>query len=160
MTLPMQRPGHAPRPAPPRGSPRWDPFTDLDDLWNRMVGMIDDQATARGEAGSRQWMPAVEAEETDEGYLVRAELPGIRREDVDVEVQERELLIKGEMSSDDDRPEAMRRRSGQFFYRTMLPAVADASEISANMKDGVLCVRIPKSAAEGARSIDVGDGEG
>ncbi|MDS1270588.1 Hsp20/alpha crystallin family protein [Lipingzhangella sp. LS1_29] len=158
MALPMQRPARSSQYPRRRGSPRWDPFTDLDDLWNRMVSLIDDGGSEQGEAQARQWVPAVEAEEVEDAYLVRAELPGIRREDVDVEVQDQELLIKGEVSSEDDRPEAMRRRSGQFFYRATLPAAADASQISATLKDGVLSVRIPKGSTERSRSVEITEG--
>ena len=150
MSLPTQR-----RPAAPErmrsGGPRdfWDPFGEFTQLWNRMGQLFEPMATQGG-----AWVPAVEAEETDDAYLVRAELPGIRREDVDIELGSGELRISGEIK-DENRGSAMHRRQGRFAYRGSLPADADPERAEAHMADGVLTVRIPKSSQARPRKIEV-----
>jgi HSP20 family protein len=133
------------------GWPRdfWDPFGEFTQLWNRMGQLFEPMATQGG-----AWVPAVEAEETDDAYLVRAELPGIRREDVDIELSSGELRISGEIK-DENRGSAMRRRQGRFAYRASLPPDCDAERAEAHMADGVLTVRIPKSSQARPRKIEV-----
>jgi HSP20 family protein len=125
-----------------------DPSGDLAQLWNRMgqyLGPFGGQGT---------WVPAVETEEDGEAYLVRAELPGMRREDVNVELARGELRVSGE-TTEDSGGQALRRRRGQFAYRTTLPADADIERAEAHLADGVLTVRLPKSGRPSSRTIEV-----
>jgi HSP20 family protein len=148
MSLPTQRrPSSAERMR--AGWPRdfWDPFGEFAQLWNRMSQLFEPMA------GQHAWVPVVEAEETDEGYLVRAELPGTRREDVDVELGDGELRVTGEVK--EDSKGVLRRRHGRFAYRTSLPGDADAEHAEASLTDGVLSIRIPKTAQSRARKVEV-----
>lgn len=150
MSLPTQR-----RPTAPErtrsGWPRdfWDPFGEFTQLWNRMGQLFEPMATQGG-----AWVPAVEAEETDDAYMVRAELPGMRREDIDIELGTGELRITGEIK-EETKGSALRRRHGRFAWRASLPADADAEKAEARLADGVLTVRIPKSSQSRPRKIEV-----
>ena len=101
------------------------------------------------------WDPfGVETEETDDGYLVRAELPGMHSEDIDVELGGGELSITGEIREETGGP-MLRRRHGQFAYRTSLPADADPEKAEAHLADGVLTVRLPKTGQSRSRKIEI-----
>jgi HSP20 family protein len=99
-------------------SESWDPFPEFAQMWNRMAQFFE----SAGEDGSDAWMPAVETDETDDAYLVRAELPGMKREDVDIELRGNELRITGEVKEEEEAEgKPLRRRHGKFAYRTSLP---------------------------------------
>ena len=137
-----------------RGWPRelWDPFGDFNQLWNRMGQLFE----SGGRSAPDAWIPAVETEETDDAYLVRAELPGMKRDDVDVELRGNELRITGEVTEETS-GQTLRHRRGKFAYRTTLPADADAEKIDAQLADGILTVRLPKATKAQSRKIDIKD---
>jgi HSP20 family protein len=128
----------------------WDPFGEFTQFWNRMGQLFE--PTGEGVQGA--WMPAVETEEADDAYLVRAELPGMKREDVDVELRGSELLVTGEVKEEAE-GKTLRRRHGRFAYRTSLPSDADAEKIDAQLTDGILTVRVPKAAKARSRRIEI-----
>ena len=132
-----------------RGRPRdfWDPFGEFTQLWNRM-------AQPFGRAGTEGWIPAVETEEMDDAYVIRAELPGLKRDNVDIELRGNELRITGEIAEEKSGP-TLRRRRGKFAYRTTVPADADTDKIDAQLTDGVLTVRLPKKTEAQTRKVDV-----
>jgi HSP20 family protein len=107
-------------------------------------------------AGQDAWVPAVETEEEGDAYQVRAELPGMRREDVNVELGGGELRITGEIREETSGP-TLRRRQGRFAYRTTLPADADTEKAEAHLADGVLTVRLPKTGQTRSRKIEITD---
>lgn len=109
-----------------RGWPRdfWDPFGEFTQLWNRMGQLFE----SAGEGGPDTWMPMVETEEADDAYLVRAELPGMKRDNVGVELRGNELRISGEVMEEEGEGKPLRQRQGKFAYRTTLPADADAEK--------------------------------
>jgi HSP20 family protein len=153
----MNQPAPAPRRRPPerwRSWPRdlWDrdPFGDFAQLWNRMSQAFE----SGGPGGQDTWVPAVETEETSDAYLVRAELPGMKSDDVDVELNGNELRITGEVN-EETTGKTLRHRHGKFAYRTTLPAGADADKIDAQLADGILTVRVPKAAQAQSRRIEV-----
>jgi HSP20 family protein len=96
----------------------------------------------------------VETQEADDAYLVRAELPGMKREDVDVELIGNELRISGEVKEEGS-GKTLRHRHGKFAYRTTVPADADPDNIDAQLTDGVLTVRLPKAAQAQSRKIEI-----
>jgi HSP20 family protein len=102
------------------------------------------------------WAPPVDIEETDDAWLVEAELPGVKRDDVNVDMQRDELVISGEIK-EKEREGILRRRTrrvGVFEFRVRLPGDVDENGIEANLHGGVLTVRIPKARAESKR-IDI-----
>lgn len=108
-------------------------------------------------AGGSQdaWVPAVETEEANDAYIVRAELPGMKSDDVNIEMSGHELRISGEIEENDSNGHTLRRRQGKFAYHTSLPADADPEKADAHLTDGVLTVRLPKAAQARSRKIAV-----
>ena len=103
------------------------------------------------------WSPLVDIEEQDDAFVVEAELPGVERENVNIEFVGNELTITGE-AREKERKGAVRRqsrRTGRFDYRVSLPVHVDAEKIEASLKDGVLTVRVPKSERAQRRKIEV-----
>jgi HSP20 family protein len=147
MTLPMLR----------RPLGRWDPLREFDELQDRMNRLM---ASMFGAFDGRTeiWTPLADVTETDDAYLVEVEVPGVKRDDISVEVSGNELVISGEYK-ERERPGVTRsrtRRYGRFEYRTMLPNNINADNISADLAEGVLTVRIPKSEAAKPRRIAIG----
>ena len=135
-----------------RGWPRdvWE--GEFTQLWNRMSQLFE----SAGEGGSDTWMPMVETDETNDAYLVRAELPGMKRDDVRVELNGNELRISGEVTEKEEgEGKPLRHRQGKFAYRTTLPADADAENVEAQLGDGILTVRMPKAPQAQARKIEI-----
>src|SRR5690349_19275749 len=115
-------------------SESWDPFPEFAQMWNRMAQFFE--SSGQG-GGPDAWVPAVETDETDDAYLVRAELPGMKRDDVDVELVGNELRVTGEVSQNGE-GKALRHRQGKFAYRASLPSDTDPAKIDAQLTDGVL----------------------
>jgi HSP20 family protein len=127
---------------------------EFDDLFERMNRFLEAASTA---PAVRAFSPLADLHESDDAYVVEAELPGIKREDIDVEISERELCITGEYK-EREREGVMRRgtrRTGRFEYRALLPAGVKADEITAALADGVLTVTVPKAQAAKPKHIEV-----
>lgn len=141
------------------GAQERSPFGEL----QRLRQMLDQTFGGFGLAGvlgePTGWAPAVDIEEQENAYVVEAELPGVKPEDVNIELVGNELSITGEIKDDEERREGvMRRRArrrGRFEYRVILPNEVDAENIEANLADGVLTVRVPKSEQAQRRRIEV-----
>ncbi|NBM19663.1 Hsp20/alpha crystallin family protein [Streptomyces sp. GC420] len=153
MNQPARRSSAVERTWPSMGT--WEPFGDFEKVWGRMMGRLLEEAAAP--SGERRWMPMAEEEETDDAYVVRAELPGVPADNVTVEVDADELCITGELS-EEHRGKVLSRRTGRFVYRTALPSGTDSEHIDADLTDGVLTVRIPKAATAERRRIEIGKG--
>jgi len=103
------------------------------------------------------WSPLVDIEEQDDSYVVEAELPGVKRKDVNIELVGNELSITGEVK-EQERKGVMRRRTrrvGRFDYRVTLPDQLDAEKVEAKLTDGVLTVKVPKSERSQRRQIAI-----
>jgi HSP20 family protein len=103
------------------------------------------------------WIPDVDVEETEDAWLVEAEIPGARAEDVHVEVHNGELDIRGEIV-EKERAGVLRRRTrrvGEFEYHVVLPEPVDSDNPEARLHDGVLEVRIPKAERSSGREIPI-----
>jgi HSP20 family protein len=103
------------------------------------------------------WIPTADIEETEDAWIVEAEVPGAHRKDINVEVRDSELVISGEIKEKERKGVLRRRtrRTGRFEYRVMLPGQFDEEHIEANLHDGVLTVRVPKSEQARPRRIEV-----
>jgi HSP20 family protein len=110
-----------------------------------------------GAGNGGAWMPLADIEETEDAWLIEADLPSVDRKDVNVELRDAELIISGEIKEKERKGVLRRRarRTGQFEYRVTLPGKADAEKIEANLHDGVLTVRVTKSEKERPRRIEV-----
>jgi len=134
---------------------RWDPLRDLADVREQMDRLFGDALTRP--VDDPVWAPPVDVEEQEDAWVIEADLPGVKRDDVTVELHEGELAIHGEVK-EKERAGILRRRTrrtGQFDYRVALPGELDADAVEATMSDGVLRVRLPKPARSMPRRIQV-----
>lgn len=148
-----------------RSVERWDPFSDLD--WFERFRPFRESGLGpmlRGRAGifgaEGEAAPAVDISENDNQYVVTAELPGVKAEDVHLEVHGDILTLSGEKRSEreeeDEQRRYVERRFGRFSRSFTMPANADLDHIRAKFKDGVLSVEIPKSEGSKSRVISIG----
>jgi HSP20 family protein len=138
------------------GSENWGPLSELGQLNERMRRMLDQTFGGIFDEPAG-WIPAVDIEELEDAYVVEAEVPGVNREDVNIEVSGNELTISGE-SKERAREGIIRRRTrrvGQFEFRVVLPMEVNPEGVDAKLNDGVLTVRIPKAAGAKSRRIEV-----
>ena len=141
---------------------RYDPFNALV-CWQRDMGRLfgngpravnDDYAS-----GDHAWTPAIDIREVDNGYVLRADLPGVQRDDVEITMDRNVLTVRGKRevteTGDDGKVLRSERISGNFHRRLTLPATIDRDEISAKYENGVLEVMLPKGADAQPRKIAV-----
>jgi len=133
-------------------------FTAMQDRMNRLFGSIYLRDEDTGFRGS--WVPAVDIVETDSHDLVvRAELPGLNREDIEVTLENGTLVLKGEKKFDSEIKEEQYRRVertyGSFHRSFTLPNTVDTNQVSADFKNGVLTVRLPFREEAKPRTISV-----
>lgn len=107
------------------------------------------------------WMPAVDVTESKDKLTVKAELPGFKREDLDVSVHENNLIISGERKTEEDQKDAEFFRSERFYGRFQrsipLPFSVDTGKIEAHYRDGVLTIVLPKSEHAIPKQIEVAE---
>ena len=140
---------------------RWEPFRDLEQVSERMRRLLEQtfgaDELAQFVSATTAWVPSVDIEEQDDAYVVEAELPGVKRQDVNIELVGNELTVTGEIKEKERKGVVRRRtrRTGHFEYRVLLPDQVESDKIDANLKDGVLTVRVPKAEKAQRRKIDV-----
>jgi HSP20 family protein len=105
------------------------------------------------------WLPAVDVLEDKDSFTVKAELPGFRREDLEISVQENNLILSGQRKAEEERKDGEFYRSERFygrFHRSIaLPASVDTDKIEAKYRDGVLTLTLPKSEQARTKQIHV-----
>jgi HSP20 family protein len=129
---------------------RWDPLRDLLALQERFERLA--------EAGTSGWTPPVDLYETADRFVLTAELPGLNRDDIDIQFHDGTLVLQGrrkEVPVPCEQYHRVERGHGAFARRFTLPAAAAADRITADFRDGVLTIVIPKSPAATPRRIDV-----
>ena len=143
---------------------RWEPVRELGTLQheiNRLFGGFFEQPAgqATGGATQRQWIPAMDLVEADGAYVLRADLPGLRADDVRIEIEENVLTISGERWTQHERRSdgyyRFERASGAFARQLTLPAGVDGDGIEAKFSDGVLEVRIPAPEQPKPRRVEI-----
>jgi HSP20 family protein len=134
---------------------RWEPFRELEQLNEQFGRLMDSVWSPAGNGGA--WTPLADIEETEDAWIVEAELPSVDRDHVKVEVRDGELIITGEIVEKERKGVLRRRarRTGEFEYRVKLPGQIEEEGIDANLHDGVLSVRVPKSEKARPRHIEV-----
>lgn len=134
---------------------RGDPWSELSRLTSQLRSVLDNW---EGFAPSSQaFTPLADLEETDDAYVVELELPGIKKDDVAVEVAGRRLTVSGERT-ERERVGILRRRTpsiGRFHYEVILPGEVDEEGVEATMDEGVLTLRVPKATADRRRRIPI-----
>jgi HSP20 family protein len=136
----------------------WRPFRELEE-WERRFDDLLGRPLWRLPVEERSWMPAVDVFEKEDRFVVKAELPGMKEEDVDVSVVGDTLSIKGERKTEtevkDEDYYRCERSYGSFYRSVPLPSNVDANKIEASFDDGVLEVALPKSAKIKPKKIAV-----
>jgi HSP20 family protein len=147
----------------------WDPFAELRELSDRLNRVFaNDPFFSRASEGQGQtlanvdWSPSVNVSETDKAYMIRADLPDVKKEDIKVSCEKGMLTIEGERkqqkTEDNERFHRVESSYGRFMRRFALPDDADENAIEATQKDGGLTLRIPRSKTKAptAKQIKVG----
>lgn len=134
----------------------WKPFNDL----ARFSDFFEDDFFKVGNEGmSRGWMPRVDVKEDEKSFIVTAELPGVGSKEVDVEVHEGVLTIKGEKKFEDEEKKdgyhRIERCYGSFSRSFRLPSKVDAEKIEGKFKDGVLSISIPKKEEVKPKKVSI-----
>jgi HSP20 family protein len=141
---------------------RWNPFRELEDMQTRLNRFFNGTLPRPGEDEGvffADWAPPVDIEETDKEYLIKAELPDIRKEEVKVEMTDGVLTIEGERKREKEengkKLHKVERSYGRFVRQFVLPKEVEAAKIEAEFKDGMLNVHLPKTAAAKPKAIEV-----
>jgi HSP20 family protein len=139
-----------------RAEAGFDPFRIMDALFGEPFGTLDTFNGARGFA------PTFEVKETKDAYVFKADLPGIPEKDVDIQMTGNVLTVSGERRQENvqegERYFAIERGYGRFTRSFSLPDGTDAENVSAELKEGVLTVRVPKRPEVQAKKIAIGGG--
>ena len=144
-------------------SQQWNPLQDLMVLQDRMNRLFEDATQRRAQTGGEaddeferaDWTPAADIYETDSGYLIALDLPGINREALEIDINDNRLLVKGTRVVDESRARRSERPRGRFVRSFTVPASVDQNKIGADYKDGVLQIRLPKRAEQKAQKIEI-----
>ena len=129
---------------------KWEPFRDVDDVFDRFFAesMRRWPRASSATQQPREWAPAADVSETDGEYLIKAELPEVRKEDVSITVQDGVLTLAGERKQEkveeQEKVHRIERFYGSFARRFALPENADEQGIRAESRDGVIVIHIPK----------------
>jgi HSP20 family protein len=137
---------------------RWNPFGELDEIFGRLPrGLLARQADF-GLNGA-DWRPAANVAESDKEYTIKADLPEVKKDDINVSVENGVLTISGERryekASDDEREHRRETFHGSFQRSFAVPEDVDVAGINADSKDGVLIVRLPKQAVRKPEPVKI-----
>ncbi len=143
---------------------KWDPFKDLLSIQDRMNRLFDETLTrtSRGECediARGVWSPAVDIYETEESIVLKAELPGIDKKEVSIEVKDNMLILKGERKFEKEIKEEnyhrMERAYGSFQRIFTLPNIIKKENVKAKYRDGVLEIALPKIKEAKPKHVNV-----
>ena len=132
---------------------KWEPFEDLNRIQSRINDLFDEtfgRPRAHPTAsGATVWFPPVDILESRDSYLIRAELPGMKKEDFNLELQDGVLTLSGERKFEEPANgveyHRIERSTGKFFRSFSLPQTVKNDEIKASFRDGILEVHVPKA---------------
>jgi HSP20 family protein len=145
---------------------RWEPIRELSSLQSDMNrffdAMFQTPASGGGQAAPLRWTPAMDLAETEDAFVLRADLPGVSQEDVSIELEDTVLTVSGERKSDHEHKGEgyyrVERASGTFSRSLTLPKGIDPEAVTAGFEKGVLEVRVPKPEQRKPRKITIGAG--
>jgi HSP20 family protein len=142
---------------------RWEPFRELSTLqseMNRLFNSVFDNPPGNGGSIARRWMPAMDLVETEDDFVLRADLPGLGEDDVKIEFEDGTLTISGERKAEHESKNEgyyrVERAYGSFTRSLTLPQGVDPERVSASFDRGVLEVRVPKPEERKPRRIEIG----
>jgi HSP20 family protein len=137
----------------------FDPNQEFEDIYDRMgrlMGLAMGEPAAAAQAMA--WTPAADVSETEDSYVIELELPGVSKDNIDIQMMDRELIVTGELTQTErGRLRRRTRRLGRFEYRVALPGDVNAEQVSANLSEGVLTVTVPKAEAAKPRHVAIQD---
>jgi HSP20 family protein len=142
---------------------KWNPWREMPTLHNRMSRMLTDPFFSIGrledEDSLAMWNPPVDLYEKDDYFVIKAELPGIEKNDIKIDLKDRVLTLSGERNYDNEVKEEnyyrKERAYGRFQRAFRLPADVDSDKIKAEFKDGVLRVDVPKPEQAKAKTVTI-----
>lgn len=145
---------------------RWEPARELQSLqheMNRLFGdFFETPTSGNGRAAMRRWIPAMDLVETEEHFVLRADLPGLSEQDVSVELEDNVLTLSGERRAEHEENQQgyyrIERATGAFSRSLTLPEGVEAEGIEARFDNGVLEVRIPKPAQRKPQRVAISVG--
>jgi HSP20 family protein len=145
---------------------RWEPFRELGTLqteMNRLFNSVFD-SPGQGNGGTlRRWMPAMDLLETEDHFVLRADLPGMDQDDVKIELEDTTLTVSGERKAEHESNSEgyyrVERALGTFARTLTLPQGVDPEAVAASFDRGVLEIRVPKPEARKPRRIEIGSGD-
>jgi HSP20 family protein len=144
---------------------RWEPLRELASIqneMNRLFGTVFEPSQPGNGAALRRWMPAMDLVETEDQFVLRADLPGLAEEDVSIEVEDNVLTVSGERKAEREQSKEgyhrVERAFGAFSRSLTLPEGVDAESVAASFDRGVLEIRIPKPEQRKPRKISIGVG--
>lgn len=136
---------------------KWDPFREMESMMGRQDWPTRGGAMTAGEGAD--WAPRVDISETEKGFIIKADIPGVKREDVKIHIEDRVLNIRGESRQEkEDKSEKMHRIErfyGSFSRSFTLPENVNVEKIDASFKDGLLTLVVPKIEAVKPKSVEV-----
>lgn len=140
---------------------RYEPWNAMEQLRREMGRMFEGHSSSEegSSIATSDWVPAVDIQETEKDFLIHADIPGVDPNNIDVHMEEGMLTIKGERESESKEErkgyKRVERQRGSFYRRFSLPDTANADKISAQSKNGVLEITIPKQEKTSPRKIQV-----
>jgi HSP20 family protein len=142
---------------------RWDPFRELEDMSNRLNRVFGRFPLTRemdkDTMVAFDWAPSVDISESSEEFVIKAEIPGVNKDDVKVSIDDGVVSIQGERKQEkeekDKKFHRVERSYGSFLRTFSLPSNIDDAKVQAQFKDGLLTVRLPKSASAKPKTVEV-----
>lgn len=158
--LPVRRSG--------RNTSLVNPSREFEDIYDRM-GQLMNFAFGDMARVEMPWVPLADLSETEDAYVAKVELPGVGKDQIDVQLQDRELVVSGEIPEEEEKQDGQdggqnggrrrrhrsTRRTGRFELRAWLPGDVNADAVQGELSDGVLTLTIPKSEAAKPRKIEI-----
>ena len=145
---------------------RWEPLRELSSLQSEMNRLFNTafDAPGTGNGGARRWTPAMDLVETDDHFVLRADLPGMQESDVTIELEDNLLTVSGERKAEHESKQEgfyrLERAFGAFSRSLTLPQGIDPEAVTAGFENGVLEVRVPKPEQRKPRKIAIAAREG
>jgi len=141
---------------------RWRPFRDLLSIQDEMNRLFDEffgRSPARAEWTDGVWSPSVDVSETKDNVIIKAEMPGIKKDDVKISIQDNVLTMKGEKKQEKEEKDAnyhrIERSYGSFCRSFTLPTSVKTDKIKATYKDGILTITLPKTEEVKPKEIPI-----
>jgi HSP20 family protein len=144
-------------------SQQWNPLQDLMVLQDRMNRLFEDATQRRSQADAgagdeferADWTPASDIYETESGYVIAMDLPGIDRDALEIDIDDNRLVVKGTRAIAESRQHRTERPKGKFVRTYSVPASVDQAKIAGEYKDGVLQISLPKRTEQKPKKIDI-----